>query len=331
MKMFRFSAAKDPLDRDKSRELWQKSADSYPVSTQSGQPLVSIITVNYNQPEVTEQLLKSLQKIHYKNIELFVVDNGSKNSGIDAYMPQFPTVRFIKSADNLGFAGGNNLAVRECRGKYLLFLNNDTEVDPDFLQPLVDCLENQPNAGMASPKIKFYHEENMIQYAGASNINPYTGRGYFVGGGQPDAGQFDLLQPTFFVHGAAMLVSRNVLETTGLMEEKFFLYYEEMDWCARARRDGFTAWYVGQSVVWHKESVSTGRYSPLKLYYQTRNRLYFMRRNSSLAQQLMFLGFFTLVSVPKHSLSFLLTRRFDYLKAFWRGLLWNVTHKSYLS
>ena len=170
----------------------------------------------------------------------------------------------------------------------------------------------------------------MIQYAGSGKMNPYTGRGQFLGDGQIDQGQFDISTLTPFVHGAAMLVSRKVLDISGLMDEQYFLYYEEFDWCARAQRDGFTAWYVAQSLVWHKESVSTGRYSPLKLYYLTRNRLYFMRRNFPLAQQLLFLSFFTLVSVPKNSLSFLLTRRFDYLKAFWSGLLWNVTRKSSL-
>lgn len=294
-------------------------------------PLVSIITVNYDQAQVTYELLKSLERVHYPNIELFVVDNGSKSQAIDTISSHFPSVRFLKSKENLGFAGGNNLAVRECRGKYLLFLNNDTEVAPDFLQPLVDCIENQPGAGMASPKIKFFHEENLIQYAGSSKINPYTGRGHFIGNGQVDEGQFDQTMLTPFVHGAAMFVSRELVETTGLMDEQFFLYYEEVDWCARAHRDGFTAWYVPQSVVWHKESVSTGKHSPLKMYYNTRNRLFFMRRNFPLAQQLLFLSYFALVSVPKNSLSFLLTRRFDYLKAFWSGLLWNVTHKSSLS
>lgn len=294
------------------------------------QPLVSIITVNYNQWEVTAQLLTSLQDVLYPNIEVFVVDNGSREQGFDALIERFRTVHFIKSEKNLGFAGGNNLAIRQSRGEYLLFLNNDTEVAPDFLESLVDCLETKPNAGMASPKIKFFHEENMIQYAGSTTMNPYTGRSYFLGNCQVDRGQFDKSACTPFVHGAAMLVSRNVLKTTGLMDERFFLYYEELDWCARAQRDGFTAWYVAQSVVWHKESVSTGKHSTLKLYYQTRNRLYFMRRNFPLAQRLLFLSFFTLVSVPKHSFSFLLTRRFDYLKAFWGGLLWNVTHKSSL-
>ncbi|GAB3021243.1 glycosyltransferase family 2 protein [Spirosoma pulveris] len=296
----------------------------------SMQPLVSIITVNYDQPEVTGQLLKSLEQIDYPNTEVFVVDNGSPNRGVDSLTSEFPGVHFIKSKKNLGFAGGNNLAIGHCKGKYLLFLNNDTEVAPDFLQPLVDCLETQPKAGMASPKIKFFHEENLIQYAGSGKMNPYTGRSFFVGNRQVDQGQFDITQPTPFIHGAAMLISREVVQTSGLMNDEFFLYYEEFDWCARAQRDGFTTWYVAESVVWHKESVSTGKYSPLKLYYLTRNRLYFMRRNFPLAQKLMFLSFFTLVSIPKNSLSFLLTRRFDYLNAFWSGLLWNITRKSSL-
>lgn len=287
-------------------------------------PLVSIITVNYDHPDVTAQLLTSLQAVTYPNIEVIVVDNASPHRGVDELIPRFPSVHFLKSPQNLGFAGGNNLGLQRAGGKYLLFLNNDTEVEPDFLQPLVECLETKPNAGMVSPKIKFFHEENLIQYAGSSEINPYTGRGHFQGNRQTDQGQFDSTVPTPFVHGAAMLVSRRVLDAIGPMDERYFLYYEELDWCARARREGFSTWYVGASVVWHKESVSTGKQSPMKLYYQTRNRLYYMRRNVPPFQRVLGLGFFTLVSVPKNSLLFLLTRRFDYLKAFWRGLWWNL-------
>ncbi len=293
----------------------------------SGSPLVSIITVNYDQPEVTAQLLASLERIRYANFEVIVVDNASPNRGIDGLIARFPSVHFLKSDQNLGFAGGNNLGIQRSKGKHLLFLNNDTEVHPDFLQPLVDCLETRPDAGMASPKIKFFHEENLIQYAGSGEMNPYTGRSFFRGNRQPDQGQFDATSPTAFVHGAAMLVSRKVLTTSGLMHEPYFLYYEEFDWCARARRDGFSTWYVGESVVYHKESVSTGKESPFKLYYQTRNRLYYMRRNAPPVQREVFLLYFALISAPKNSFHFLFTRRFDYLKAFWRGLWWNLTYQ----
>lgn len=287
-------------------------------------PLISIITVNYNQPQVTGQLLQSLRNIDYKNIEIMVVDNGSSSGNIDSLLPKFPNVQFLKSAQNLGFAGGNNIAVQKAKGDYLLFINNDTEVDPDFLAPLVECLQQKANAGMASPKINYFTEKNLIQYAGSSEMNPYTGRNRCIGYREHDRGQFNAIRPTAFIHGAAMLVKREVLKKVGLMDESFFLYYEELDWCARARRAGFTVWYVGESVVYHKESVSTGQDSPFKLYYVTRNRLLFMRRNYPVHQWLLSFLFFSVVSLPFHLIGLAMKRQFKHMAAFWKAYCWNL-------
>lgn len=287
-------------------------------------PLVSIITVNYNQCQVTGQLLRSLQTINYRNTEILVVDNGSTSQPIDSLIFQFPRVHFLKSPQNLGFAGGNNLAIRKAKGDYFLFLNNDTEVDPDFLTPLVECLQQKANAGMASPKINYFTDKNLIQYAGSSEMNPYTGRNRCIGYQEQDRGQFDAIYPTAFIHGAAMLVAREVLEKVGLMDESFFLYYEELDWCARARQAGFTVWYVGESVVYHKESVSTGQDSPFKLYYLTRNRLLFMRRNYPVHQWLLNFLFFSAVSLPLHLIGLAIKRQFKHMAAFWKAYQWNL-------
>ena len=123
-----------------------------------------------------------------------------------------------------------------------------------------------------------------------------------------------------------MLVSRAVIEKTGLMDDTYFLYYEELDWCARARRDGFGVWYVAESEILHKESGSTGEESALKVYYQTRNRILFIRRNSRSWQRLAGLLFFSFIATPKNTLTYLLKMRWDYLQAFWRGITWNLTH-----
>ncbi|HEV7351125.1 glycosyltransferase family 2 protein [Telluribacter sp.] len=289
-------------------------------------PLVSIITVNYDQPQVTAELLRSLREVTYPNVEIWVVDNGSPKQGIDELIPLFPEVHFLKSTTNLGFAGGNNLAVRQAKGKYLLFINNDTEVPPGFLEPLVERMEADPTIGMVSPRIKYYYEDNLIQYAGCTEINSLTGRGHFIGHRQKDDGSYNQSGPTAYIHGAAMLVSRALIEKTGLMDDAYFLYYEELDWCARARRDGFGVWYVAESEILHKESVSTGKQSPLKVYYQTRNRVLFLRRNYRSWQRLAGLAFFSCISIPKNTLTYLLKKRWDYLAAFWRGVTWNLTN-----
>jgi GT2 family glycosyltransferase/O-antigen/teichoic acid export membrane protein len=282
-------------------------------------PLVSIITINYDQPKVTAQLLTSLRKITYPNVEIFVVDNNSPKHSTDAIMGAFPEVNFIKSSVNLGFAGGNNLAVKQAKGDYLLFINNDVEVAPTFLESLVSCLQSDSSIGMASPKIKYFDAPTTLQYAGCTEINLMTGQGHFIGHHQEDQLAFAQTQPTAYIHGAAMLVSRKVLEQTGLMDDDYFLYYEELDWCARAKRDGFGVWYVADSEVWHKESMSTGKESPLKVYFQTRNRLKFLQKNGQLWQQIIGIGFILGLAVPKNTLTYLLKKRYDLAKASLMG------------
>lgn len=290
------------------------------------QPLVSVISVNYRQNEVTLQMLDSLQKCDYKNIEVIVVDNGS-NEGLQELLKiHFPKVKCLVSSQNLGFAGGNNLGLKEAKGKYVLFLNNDTEVVPNFMKPLVEVLEDDPRIGLVSPKIIFYHTENLVQYAGLGNIHPFTGRGRKKAFFPKDTGQFDYVAPTELGHGAAMMVPMEVIKKAGMMPEIFFLYYEEHDWCMAIKRAGYKVFFVGKSVVYHKESVSVGKESVLKTYYMTRNRLLYMRRNSTMLSFLVFLLFFAMFIIPKNTFLFLRENKIDHLKAFWRGLFWHFFH-----
>lgn len=289
-------------------------------------PPVSIITINYNQSLVTNAFLKSILQITYPAFEVIVVDNASPEHGIDGLLEEFPEVKFIKSSCNLGFAGGNNLGLQTATGEYILFINNDTEVEKGFLEPLVACMQGHPEVGMASPKIKFFTNPLMIQYAGGDNINPYTGRGKFIGYGNPDNDSFTTVKQTQLIHGAAMLVSRKLIKEIGSMDDIFFLYYEELDWCERAKRAGYQLYYVGTSVIYHKESTSVGKESPLKIYYQTRNRLLFTRRNYSGVKFWSSMLFFSFFAIPKGILKLTARGRFDLLKGFAKGIYWNIKH-----
>lgn len=288
-------------------------------------PLVSIVTINYNGVSVTCELLKSLRKVTYPNIEVIVVDNASKEDP-SPIKENFPEVMLVKNKENLGFAGGNNEGFKIAKGKYFLMLNNDTEVDPDFLQPLVAKMESDPGIGAVSPKLIYYGTDDIIQYAGSSVINPYTGRSNFIGEKQKDNGQFNCCLQTHYAHGAAMLINRRMVEEIGMMADLYFLYYEELDFCERIKNAGYTIWYVGESVVYHKESMTVGKENPLKTYYMTRNRLVFMRRNIRGIKLLVNLMFFTFISIPKNSIKYLLKKRVDLLKAFYKGYMWNWSH-----
>ncbi len=290
-------------------------------------PKVSIITINFNGTAVTAELLRSLEKITYPSIEVIVVDNSTKEFGYELPV-DFPWITYLEPGENLGFAGGNNKGLRICTGDYILLLNNDTEVDPSFLEPLINRFQSNSNIGVVCPKILYFDEPNIIQFAGYTPINPITGRGFGIGYLEKDNGQHDTAMPTSRAHGAAMLFSRTAFKKVGLMAELFFLYYEEMDYCERFKRAGFSIWYEPASKVWHKESMSTGKGSTLKTYYYSRNRLLYLRRNTFGFQKILMYLYYCIIAVPKNLLGYLLKKDWAHLKAFWQGFIWNFSNTS---
>jgi hypothetical protein len=270
-------------------------------------------------------MLESLKKITYPNFEVIIVDNASREDP-SIIFEKHPWIKFIRSDKNLGFAGGNNLGFKQATGKYFLMLNNDTEVPEGFLEPLVQRMESDSKIGAASPKIIFHHTPGMLQFAGFEPINPFTVRGNAIGYGKQDNGDFDQSMPTSRAHGAAMMVSRKVVEEIGLMADLYFLYYEEMDYCERIKNAGYSIWYEAESKIYHKESMATGKGSTLKTYYLTRNRILYQRRNVKGITLFVSLLFLTFVSIPKNTLQYLLKGKTDMLKAFYKGVIWNLTN-----
>lgn len=289
-------------------------------------PLVSIITINYNQLKLTCELLDSLRRITYPAVEVIVIDNHSNEDPTPVITERYPEARLIVSHENLGFAGGNNLGIKASKGEYLLFLNNDTEVDEGVLEPLIDLFEAHPEAGAASSKILYFDSGETIQYAGSSRIDPFTGRSKRVGYMEKDSGQYNTIRETDLAHGAAMMVPRRVIDKVGVMPEFFFLYYEEVDWCESIKRAGYKIFFVPGSRVYHKESMSIGKGSTLKTYYMTRNRLLYMRRNTAGLIKLTWILFFLFFSLPKNAVMFTFRRDLQHARAFWKGLMWNITH-----
>ena len=241
---------------------------------------ISIITINYNGLQDTCQLIESLQQYPQKcSYELIVVDNGSIQNEAIILQEKYPHIKTIRSEQNLGFSGGNNLGIRVANGKCIFLLNNDTLISDNSLEYLYETLISSPEIGAVSPKIKFAFSPRNIQFAGFTPLSKYTLRNRAIGYDEPDEGQFDLARKTNFLHGAAMMVKHEVIEKIGLMPEIYFLYYEEMDWCTRILNHGYQLWYEPRCTIYHKESRSTGINSPLKTYYLTRNRLLYAWRN----------------------------------------------------
>ena len=291
-------------------------------------PLVSFLTVNFNQPQVTVDLLKSLEKLNYENWEAIVVDNGSNESDLEKDISQCNKVKYVKLGKNLGFAGGNNAGLSSCEGEYIFFVNNDLEVEPDLLDDLIVWAEKVNDLGIVSPKIRYFHNKKLIQFAGANSMSRISVRNSSIGWKEEDKGQYNHVRETAYIHGAAMLIPKKTLDLVGPMYDEYFLYYEEYDWCEMIRRAGLKIYYYGKVKVWHKESVSTGTNSPLKIYYLTRNRLLYARRNNKLFEILLSFVYFGLVAVPKNVISWTLKGRLDLAFAFLKGYWWNLTHKS---
>ena len=284
--------------------------------------ILSIITINYNGQKDTCELIDTLP-LKDKSIEVIVIDNASAQDEATIIKERFPQVKVIRSKENLGFAGGNNLGIKAAQGKYLFFLNNDILLKPqvsDF-RPLIARLKSSPKIGMVCPKIRFTWGNQLIQFAGYTPLTPITMRNKAIGCGEVDHGQFDTPHLTPYAHGAAMMIKREVIEKAGLLPECYFLYYEELDWSMMIRRVGYDIWYEPACTVFHKESQTTGQNSPLRTYYITRNRLLFAQRNQqAMAKYITYLYLISIVAI-RDILKYAFQQRWDLVRATIRGVV----------
>jgi GT2 family glycosyltransferase len=243
-------------------------------------PQVAVIVLNWNGRDDTLACLASLSQLDYPACDTVVVDNGSSDDSVVSIRAAYPQVTLIEAGDNLGYAGGNNVGLEYAKtmdADYALLLNNDTEVAPDFLGLLVEVAEADPAIGIAGPTIYYYDQPGVVWSAGGA-IDWQRGSTRMVGLDEWDEGQFGQVPRTVdFVTGCAMLVRRAMLEQVGLLDERFFVYYEEAEWCVRASRAGFKIVHVPLAHIWHKISPIAQADSPLVHYYMTRNRLLFLR------------------------------------------------------
>jgi len=289
-------------------------------------PLVSIITVNFNQPKATIELLKSLEA-HYPgpDIEIILVDNGSHMNDKGHFTDYLDRISYVRSEVNLGFAGGNNLGIQQARGEFLFLINNDTEVTEGLIETLVKTMQENAHVGIISPKINYFDDKSVIQYAGFTSMNYLTCRNKCVGQFETDTGQYHASpHMTGYVHGAAMMIKKEALKKAGMMSENFFLYYEEMDWCDQIRRAGFEIWIEPNVTIYHKESLSVGKNSALKEYFMNRNRILFIRRNALPYQRYIFYLFFITVVVPRNIFNYLKDGNIGFIKVLFKAIKWNL-------
>lgn len=288
------------------------------------EPLVSIVTINYNNTQVTLELLLSISECTYKNVQVIVVDNGSFENPTEKVKAEFPKVEVIRSEKNLGFSAGNNLGFKKTKGDLVFFVNNDTLLAENLIEELIKPFFEIKNLGIVSPKVIYYESPNLIQYAGSTEISALTGRNKVIGQGQTDNDELYQSGLTCFAHGAAMIIRKNLLKKIGGFPDVYFLYYEELDYSIRLRRAGYKIYYNNKAVIYHRVSYSVGEESPLKVFYMTRNRILFMRRNFPGIRYIVFVLFFTFFSIPKSTVKYLFRFQFQSLASFYRAIFWNV-------
>lgn len=279
---------------------------------------LSIITVNYNGLKDTCALIDSIT--FNEDMEVIVVDNGSKVNEASLLQKRYPDVKAVRSDRNLGFAGGNNLGIKAAKGKYVYLINNDTVFKEFNPHALIKRLESSPIIGMVCPKIRFAWGNNPIQYAGYTPLSPITIRNRAIGFGEEDKGQYDTPHQTPYAHGAAMMIKREIIDKVGLMPECYFLYYEELDWSMMITRAGYEIWYEPASTIFHKESQSTGQNSPVRTYYITRNRLLLVKRNWSSFYKYLSYCYLILVVTTRDILKYTLQRQFRLTSAVIKGV-----------
>lgn len=244
-------------------------------------PLVSIIIANWNGGEVMKNCLIFLEKISYPNWEVIIVDNGSTDNSENAIIDfkiRIKKYKIIKNSKNLGFAPANNQGYKKSDGKYLLLLNNDTEVTKDFLDILVKKMEADSSVGVIQPKIKLLDKPGYLDNAGSffTWIGFLRHRGFL----QKDGSEFDKEMEIFSAKGACMIIRKDIVDRIGLFDDKFFSYFEESDFCWRVWLSGYRVVFYPKSLIYHKVGYTIKRLNVLQInYHYYKNRIYSLIKN----------------------------------------------------
>jgi GT2 family glycosyltransferase len=224
------------------------------------QPIVTVLIVNWNGKDVTLDCLASLRQVTYPAMRILLVDNGSHDDTLPVVRARYPGVSILALGENKRFAGGNNRGMQVALDEgsdFVLLLNNDTTVAPDFLTHLVDRFMATERCGMVAPKIYYYTPADTIWFAGG-DISFWTGTMSHRGIREVDNGQFDTAREIGYATGCCILVSAEVIRRVGMLDHSYFIYGEDADWSIRVQDAGYKVMYEPRSKVWHKLSVSTG-------------------------------------------------------------------------
>ena len=293
-------------------------------------PRIAIIIINWNTYQLTFNCLKSLEACNYKNKTIFFVDNGSNDGSGDKIALEFPEINYIKNEKNEGFTGANNKALNIILKQsfdYVLLLNNDTEVEPDFLSLLAASMESDKNLAATQPLILDFPNKNTIWNAGGS-FNTFFGLSKTRYKGLIYKPKLKIDTFTEWISGCCILVNIGVVKEVGLLDNRFFAYFEDVDWSIRMTNQGYKLGVVPKSIIYHHTSGSTkknntsneGNLSPYAHYLNVRNHIYLIKKHTSFFNNI---GswIYQFLKITSYSIYFILRGRFGKFKMVWRGVL----------
>jgi GT2 family glycosyltransferase len=246
---------------------------------------VSVVILNWNGVDFLQKFLPGvIQHSHLKDVEIIVADNNSSDTSVTVLQQNFPGVRLIQFDKNYGFAGGYNKALEQIKAQYYILLNSDVEVTENWIEPIVDYLDKNPEVAAAMPKLKAFHDKESFEYAGAAggfidkNGYPFC-RGRIFNTVEKDYGQYDDLCEVFWATGACMFVRADLFHQAGGFDAEFFAHMEEIDLCWRFKWMGYKIVYHPEVTVYHVGGGALPKENPYKTYLNFRNNLFLLYKN----------------------------------------------------
>jgi len=258
----------------------------------SSQPLLSVIIPNWNGKRFLEDCMDSLRGQTFQNFETILVDNGSIDDSVDFAKKHYGDfIRIIRNDKNLGFTGGNNVGIQASKGEYIVLLNNDTWVDPHWLEELAKATRFDPPIGMWGSKVCSYYQRDRIE--GVGELIYWDGLCRARGQYEQDHGQYNVIEEILFPPGCGAMYRKSLFDEIGLFDEDFFAYADDSEIGIRARLAGWRCLYVPRAIIYHKNSGTGGQHSPFKAFYVERNRFWVTLKYFPLPL-LLFTPFFTI-------------------------------------
>ena len=291
---------------------------------------VSIVIPHWNNVDVLSECLESILNTDFENFETIVVDNASTDNSVASVRSNYPNVKLIENDKNYGYAGGCNIGAEAASGDFLIFLNNDTVQEKDWISNLIKTINSDDKIAAVQPKILNYYDRNVFDYAGGSGGHmdiycfPFA-RGRIFSFQENDEGQYNNKEKCFWSSGTCFMVRRALFQKAGGFDESFFAHMEEIDLCWRLYAMGFEVWVEPDSVVYHKNALTLPMYSHKKYYLNHRNSLLMLLGNYSI-KNIFLIGIPRLILEKIACFYSILMLDWRHFTAILRSLFWIIFH-----